>query len=66
MVLLARELEAPEIIKLCKLLTPVYVESRYVLGEEKFKKFTKKESKEDIKTMEKIVKWAKKIYNKNA
>lgn len=62
LVLLARKLNAPEdIIKLCKQLTPVYVETRYPdLGEEGFKKFTHKETKEDIKRMDIIIKWTKK------
>lgn len=62
LVLLARELKAPEdLVQLCKELTPVYVETRYPdLGKEGFKKFTKKETLEDIKSMEKIVEWTKK------
>lgn len=61
LVLLARRVSAPEnIIKLCKDLTPVYVETRYPdLGEKGFKKFTDKETQEDIKNMEEIVKWVK-------
>lgn len=62
LVLLARKVDAPEdIVLLCKDLTPVYVETRYPdLGEEGFKKFSKEETEEDIKNMEKIVKWTKK------
>ena len=62
LVLLSRKLDASEdIIQLCKELTPVYVETRYPdLGEEGFKKFTKKETEEDIKSMEKIIEWTKK------
>lgn len=62
LVLLAKKLDAPEhIIQLCKELTPVYVETRYPdLGEEGFKKFTKKETEEDIKRMRKIIEWTKK------
>lgn len=62
LVLLSKKLNAPEdIIELCKDLTPVYVETRYPdLGEEGFKKFTKKETEEDTKNMNKIVKWVKK------
>lgn len=62
LVLLSRKLNAPEgIVRLCKELTPVYVETRYPdLGEEGFKKFTRKETKEDIKRMDIIIKWTKK------
>jgi len=61
LVLLARKLNAPEyIIQLCKYLTPVYVETRYPdSGEKKFKQFTSKETKQDLESMEKIVKWVK-------
>lgn len=62
LVLLARELDVPDdITQLCKDLTPVYVETRYPdLGEEGFKKFTKSETKKDIKNMVRIVAWVKK------
>lgn len=62
LVLLARKLEAPEyIIQYCKELTPVYVETRYPdLGEEGFKKFSKKETEEDLKRMREIIEWIKK------
>lgn len=62
LVLLSRKLNAPEnIVQLCKELTPVYVETRYPgLGEEGFKIFTKRETEEDIKSMEKIIEWTKK------
>ncbi len=62
LVLLARKLDAPEdIIRICKELTPVYVETRYPdLVEEDFKKFTSKETEEDIKKMEAIIEWVKK------
>jgi len=62
LVLLARKLNASEeVIQLCKDLTPVYIETRYPsLGEEGFKKFTEKETKEDIKKMERIIEWTKK------
>lgn len=57
LVLLARRLGAPEeIIGLCKELAPVYVESRYPdLGEIAFKKFTEKETKNDLKNAELII-----------
>ena len=59
LVLLARKLNAPEdIIQLCKNLTPVYVETRYPF-DEGFKEFNKEETKEDIETMEEIIKWVK-------
>lgn len=62
LVLLARKVAAPEnIIQLCKELTPVYIETRYPdLGDEGFKKFTKKETEKDIINMGIIVKWVKK------
>ena len=62
LVLLAKELNAPEkIIQSCKELTPVYIETRYPgLGDEGFKKFTKKEAEEDIKRMRRIIAWTKK------
>ena len=62
LVLLSKKLNAPEnIVSLCKELTPVYVETRYPdLGEEGFKKFTRKEVEDDIKNTEVIIRWIKK------
>lgn len=62
LVLLAKKLNAPkEIIQMCKELTPVYVETRYPdINEKGFRKYTKKETEEDLKIMNRIVKWVKK------
>ena len=62
LVLLAKKLNAPDkIVQMCKELTPVYVETRYPDTNEKgFRKYTKKETEDDLKIMGKITKWAKK------
>lgn len=59
LVLLAKRLGAPEnIIKICRELTPVYVETRY--PDAGRTEYTKEETEEDIRTMEEILKWVKK------
>ncbi len=51
----------PEILKECEKLNYVYTETRY--PDTSNRKFTKKESEEDIKSAELILKWAeKKLY----
>ncbi|MFH1425430.1 MAG: HEPN domain-containing protein [archaeon] len=61
LVLLAKKLDAPEnIVQLCKQLTSVYIETRYPgVSKDGFRKFTKKETEEDIKTMGGILKWVR-------
>lgn len=61
LVFLAKILCAPiDIIKLCKVLAPVYIETRYPgLDGTGFKVFSKRESEDDIKSAERIIKWIK-------
>ena len=62
LVLLAKKLNASEeIVQMCKELTPIYVETRYPdTSEDGFRKYTKKETEEDLRIMGEIVKWVKK------
>lgn len=59
LVFLARRLNAPDnLVEFCKLLTPVYIETRYP-GIEGVRKFTKKEVEKDLKSATEILKWIK-------
>ena len=60
LVLLSKKVKAPsDIVKFCKELAPVYMESRYPDVED-FREYTKEESKIDLKNSKEILKWVEK------